>query len=56
MTIETEVVEVLREVREIHEVDEYTGKCLEGCIACRANSLLKKLVEAAPGDGPLSPQ
>ena len=47
--VSTEVVEILHEVSGIHEVDEYTGKCLAGCIACRAKGLLEKLVKGRPG-------
>jgi len=49
MTIEDElreeISEILHEVSGIHEVDEYSGKCLADCIACRADSLLEKLIK-----------
>ena len=37
-----ELVTFLREL-EIHDADEYTGKCLIGCDACRAKVLITRM-------------
>ena len=34
-------IQLLGEIAEIHDTDEYTGKCLEGCRACRAKFLAR---------------
>jgi aryl carrier-like protein len=34
-------IQLLGEVREIHDTDEYTGRCLDGCRACRAAGLVR---------------
>jgi len=34
-------VHLLDQVAEIHTTDEYTGRCLDGCIACQAGRLAR---------------